>query len=129
MFALTFRIDGFVGAKNVDLEAIMVGRAFVIPEFAVALLLDIATQQEIAVDLVANLARKDTLRSARGLDKRRVALNRRRSVHGLSLFGGAATLGLLTANHCSWWSGGVREEVFLVVVAGESKNATAKEER
>lgn len=102
MFALIFCIDGFVGAKNVDLEAVMIGPAFLIPEFAVALLLDIAAQQEVAVDSVADLARKDTLRSSRCLDEHRVALDKRRSVHGLSLFGDAATLGLLTTSHC-WW--------------------------
>ena len=77
----------------------MVGPACIVPEFAVALFLDIAAQQEAAVDRVANFVWEDTLRSARGLDERRVALNRRRSVQGLSLFGSAATLGLLATSH------------------------------
>jgi len=42
---LTFSVNGFVGAKNVDLKAVMVGPAFGVPDLAVALSLDIATQQ------------------------------------------------------------------------------------
>lgn len=92
---LTFRINGFVGAKDVDLKAVMVGPAFGVPEFAVALFLDTAAQQQVAVDLVANLAREDALGVVRGLDEGRLAQAR-----GLFLFSGAATLGLLTTSHC-----------------------------
>ena len=92
---LTFSINGFVRAKNVDLEAVMVGPAFGVPEFAVALFLDVTAQQEVAVDLVADLTRQDALGVVRGLDERRVAL-----AQGSFLFGGAATLSLLATSHC-----------------------------
>lgn len=42
---LTFGVNGFVGAKDVDLKTVMVGPAFVVPMFAVALGFDIAAQQ------------------------------------------------------------------------------------
>ena len=92
---LTFRINGFVGAKDVDLKAVMVGPAFGVPEFAVTLLLDIATQEQVAVDFVADLAWQDALGVVRGLDERRVAL-----AQGSFLFGGAAALSLLATSHC-----------------------------
>lgn len=97
---LTFRIHSFVGTKDVDLKAVMVGPAFGVPEFAITLFLDITAQQKVAVDRVAYFAREDTLAAARGFDECRIALDRRRSVRGLFLFGSAATLGFLATSHC-----------------------------
>lgn len=45
MSVLTFSVNGFVGAKDVDFKAVEVGPTFDVPEFAVALFLDIAAQQ------------------------------------------------------------------------------------
>jgi hypothetical protein len=53
---LTFCIDGLVGAKNVDLEWVIIGDTFGGPVLTVALLLNMAAQQQVTVDLLAHPA-------------------------------------------------------------------------
>lgn len=61
--AHTFRVDGLVGAEEVGLELVVVGEAFGVPQFTATLFLDIAAEQQVAIDGLAHLAWQNTLRA------------------------------------------------------------------